>query len=128
MDSDCRRSRCSYAPLHPTKEALVALPCLALPCLALPCLALRSCLLQYCDDASDPKPRLKRCHLRRLPSAKVESFDDDAGPTDDLIGSVKISLQDIGLESDGTPLECWMVLGKEGQSKFHHSRKLHSAV
>ena len=36
---------------------------LALPCLALPCLALRSCLLQYCDDASDPKPRLKRCHL-----------------------------------------------------------------
>jgi hypothetical protein len=58
----------------------------------------------------------------------VESFDDDIGPTDDLIGSVKFPLEDIGLETDGTPLECWMVLGKAHQCLLHHSRKLHSCI
>ena len=55
----------------------------------------------------------------------MESFDDDIGPTDDLIGSVKFPLEDIGLESVGAPLECWMVLGEGHQNMLHHSRKLH---
>ena len=55
---------------------------------------------------------------------QAESYDDDIGPTDDLIGSVQFPLEDIGLKDDGSPLECWMVLGKEYQFMHHHSRKM----
>ena len=65
--------------------------------------------------------------LLSCPSLKVETFDDDIGPTDDLIGSVKFPLKDIGLESVGAPLECWMVLGEANQSMLHHNRKLHKS-
>lgn len=54
---------------------------------------------------------------------QAESYDDDIGPTDDLIGSVQFPLEDIGLRDDGSPLECWMVLGKEYHFMHHHSRK-----
>ena len=46
---------------------------------------------------------------------QAEVYDDDQGTKDDLIGSVKFGVKDIGLKDDEVPLECWMVLGNKSE-------------
>lgn len=55
---------------------------------------------------------------------QAEVYDDDQDSTDDLIGSVKFGVKDIGLEDDEVPLECWMVLGNKSEQMLHQSREL----